>query len=380
MSLTRSSALALTSFTLVLAGCRTTSSADPEPAALKRTPLPTDAGVLVNQWYMKTADEVVHYVAEFGTRSRPGNIVFVLHGGWGAEHSYLIPAIRPLADEYTFVLYDQRGSLRSPVNPPAKVTFSALVDDLDQLRQRLGQSKITLMAHSMGNHLAYGYLRAHPDRVDKLILVGATVPAPFGDPRPPFLADVWPDFSDADAAAITARQTAYDNDVFARTLRIAADEGLIPYEAGSATPDTIKSFGLKNIITTDQQQTDWWRIQFTCINTFNGRNWRHMLGGQSFYSGAAGQAVLDDPDYQTATRDFWPTLKSFRGPIHVIIGTHDYVDLGPTMWPRLVAHVPSATLDTIPNAGHSIWMDEPTRFTRALRAALRSPPTPPSER
>lgn len=90
----------------------------PDAAAIRPSPLPVDAGIPVRQWYMKTADDVVHYVAEHGIESRPGNVVVVLHGGWGAEHSYLLPAVRPLGHEYKFVLYDQRGSLRSPVKPP----------------------------------------------------------------------------------------------------------------------------------------------------------------------------------------------------------------------------------------------------------------------
>ena len=120
--------------------------------------LPTDEGIPVNQWYMNTTDadgaKLTHYIAEYGVESKPGNTVIVLHGGWGAEHSYLVPAIKPLADEYRFVLYDQRGSLRSPAVPPAKITYDALVEDLDQLRQRLGLEKVTLKAHSMGNMLA----------------------------------------------------------------------------------------------------------------------------------------------------------------------------------------------------------------------------------
>ena len=54
----------------------------------------------------------------------------------------------------------------------------------------------------------------------------------------------------------------------------------------------------------------------------------------------------------------------------MIIGTHDYVDLGPTFWPKLVKALPNARLDTIQNAGHCIWMDEPEAFTRSLRSAL----------
>lgn len=357
---------------LGLFGCAAHKPGIPDAPAITSSPLPIEAGVPVRQWYMKTADGVVHYVAEHGIESSPGNVVVVLHGGWGAEHSYLLPAIRPLANECRFVLYDQRGSLRSPVRPPAKITYGGLVEDLEQLRQRLGLEKITIMAHSMGNHLAYGYLRAHPERVAGLILVGPTVPGPFGDERPGFLADVWPGFADTDAAALAARRAEYDKSVFTRTLRIAADEGLIPYEAGSATPDTVKSFRLKEVIKTDQQQTDWWRIQFTCVNTYNGRNWREMLGGQIFYSGDVAEAVLEDPEYKTACGEFWPALKAFDGPIRVMIGTHDYVDPGPTMWPRLVAHLPNAKLDTIPYAGHSIWMDEPDRFSRSLRSALRA--------
>lgn len=174
-------------------GCGTSRPAHAGPAGPNPTALPRDAGVPVYQWYMKTADDVVHYVAEYGVERVPGNVVVVLHGGWGAEHSYLLPVVRPLAHEYRFVLYDQRGSLRSPVRPPAQVSYGALIEDLEQLRQRLGLEKITLLAHSMGNHLAYGYLRAYPERVAGLILVGPTVPSAFGEQRPAFFSEVWPD-------------------------------------------------------------------------------------------------------------------------------------------------------------------------------------------
>jgi pimeloyl-ACP methyl ester carboxylesterase len=58
--------------------------------------------------------------------------------------------------------------------------------------------------------------------------------------------------------------------------------------------------------------------------------------------------------------------------VRVIIGTHDYVDLGPTLWPKVVERIPNAHLDTIQNAGHSIWMDEPEAFNRSLRSALEA--------
>lgn len=335
---------------------------------------PTEEGVPVRQWYMRTTDadgaKVQHYIAEYGTEAKPGNTVIVLHGGWGAEHSYLVPAIRPLADTYRFVLYDQRGSLRTPVNPPAKISYTALVEDLEQLRQRLGLEKITLMAHSMGNHLAYGYLRAHPERVAGLILVGAVTPAAFGDERPTFLDDVWPDFAETDAVANAERLKTFERDWQRRFGQVAVAEGLLPADWTTRHGFESDRELARRYSWTDRDRTMAWRITFTAVNTYSGRNWRHMLGGMVYYNEDVAGAVLNDPEYGKAIKEVWPALKAFRGPVRVIIGTHDYVDLGPTFWPKLVTKIPNARLETIPNAGHSIWMDEPAAFAQSLRTAL----------
>jgi pimeloyl-ACP methyl ester carboxylesterase len=328
----------------------------------------------------KDADgtKLQHYIAEYGVESKPGNTVIVLHGGWGGEHSYLVPAIKPLADEYRFVLYDQRGSLRSPAVPPAKITYDALVEDLDQLRQRLGLEKVTLMAHSMGNMLAYGYLRAHPERVAGLVLVGPAGPGhdvgTEESPRmvPLCVTDVWPDFSKADLDALVGRMEKWRREYNDRWARIAVAEGLIPADwaaQNAADPDPdLNALYIK----TDQQKTMSWRIIFTAVNTYSGSNWRETLGGMVFYNPAVAESIFAEPDYLSQVDAAWPALKAFEGPVRVIIGTHDYVDLGPTLWPRLVAAMPNARLDTIQNAGHSIWMDEPEQFTQSLHAALEA--------
>jgi pimeloyl-ACP methyl ester carboxylesterase len=344
------------------------------------TPLPTVDGVPVNQWYMNTLDadgaKLSHYIAEHGVESKPGNTVIVLHGGWGSEHSYLVPVIKPLADQYRFVLYDQRGSLRSPATPPAKITYANLIEDLEQLRQRLGLEKVTLMAHSMGNMLAYGYLRAHPERVAGLVLLGPVLPGhDNGTDEAPrmaglFVNDVWPGFGMADAMAAVERSRQWSRDSELRWARIAADEGLIPKDwAVHHPPETdpdLRALYLKTV----QQQTMGWRLIFTLVNTYSGRNWRETLGGMVFYNAAVAESIFAEPDYLSMVDATWPALKAFKGPVRVIIGTHDYCDFGPTFWPKLVTAIPNAHLDTIQNAGHSIWMDEPEAFQRSLRSAL----------
>ena len=134
---------------LMLSSCVDDRAVSAPKTATNTARWPTDEGVPFKQWYMRTQNtdgsQLAHYIVEYGVEAKPGQTVIVLHGGWGAEHSYLIPAIRPIADTHRFVLYDQRGSLRTPVSPPAKISYSALVEDLEQLRQRLGLDKVTLM-------------------------------------------------------------------------------------------------------------------------------------------------------------------------------------------------------------------------------------------
>jgi len=362
-------------------GCASMPTPSADSSAGRSTPLPTVNGVPVNQWYMRTTDadgaRMVHYIAEHGVESRPGSTVVVLHGGWGADHSTLVSAIAPLAHEHRFVLYDQRGSLRSPAVPPARITYANLIEDLEQLRQRLGLEKLTLMAHSMGSMLAYGYLHAHPDRVAGLILVGPVVPGHDNgteeQPRwaPLCVAEVWPDFSKDDALASLERSKQWSRNASDRWASIAADEGLIPKDWALHDPPDVDADQLRErYLKTDQEWTMGWRLMFTAINTHGGRNWRETLGGMVFYDPRVAESIFAEPDYLTMVDATWPALKAFKGPVRVIIGTHDYVDLGPTLWPKLVTALPDARLDVIQDAGHVIWMDEPEAFTRSLRSAI----------
>lgn len=93
-------------------------------------------------------------------------------------------------------------------------------------------------------------------------------------------------------------------------------------------------------------------------------------GGPGFYNEDVAAAVLQDPRFDEAVAEFWPALKAFKGPVRVIIGTDDYVDLGPTYWPRLITAMPDAQLEIVRNAGHYIGVEQPEAFTRALRTAL----------
>ncbi|RAW02102.1 alpha/beta fold hydrolase [Pseudochryseolinea flava] len=67
------------------------------------------------------------YVRTLGYGS---DTVVLLHGGWGGEHHTLLDAVRGLEDKFLFVLYDQRGSLRSPF-PDSLISFEHHIEDLE---------------------------------------------------------------------------------------------------------------------------------------------------------------------------------------------------------------------------------------------------------
>ncbi len=332
---------------------------------------PIDHAMASEQWYKVTDDAREQYVYEIGHAAAAGDTVIVLHGGWGAEHSYLLDALRPLGDTHRLVFYDQRGSLRSPA-PDSTITLQRLVADLDGLRQDLGVDRVTLLAHSMGNHLAYAYLAAHPEHVRGLVLVGAVLPTAFSmtGPDAAFLAGVWPG---ADTTAVQAAYTGALAGVEARVIRRMALEGLIPARFAEPAPDGDPELraalrGLESL--SDRDQTRAWRMKFTAVNTCDGSNWRDMQGGQVFYTGTVARQILTDPGYAAAVPTFWPALAAFAGPVRVVDGTCDYTDPGPTVWPHVVDDLHDGRLTVVDGAGHSLWMDKPAEFVAAARAAL----------
>jgi proline iminopeptidase len=315
------------------------------------------------QWYFWTDDGVQHYAFDTGTAAGPGDTVIVLHGGWGAEHSYLVRPLSALGDRYRLVFYDQRGSLRSPA-PDSTIRLPRLVDDLEHLRESLGVEQVTLVAHSMGGALAYAYLSRYPERVRGLVLLGAVHPAHFRQGPPiEFIREVWPE---ADSAALAEAQQTFFREYGERALVVMEEEGLVPDSLRGVPFDSLNLWPVLG----DRDRTRQWRITFTAVNSCNPRRWREMEGGMVYYSQNVPNQLLNDETYADMAEEFWPALRGFRGPVRVIVGTCDYVDLGPAIWPRIVEHLPDGALTVVDESGHAIWMDDPDGFEEAVRGAL----------
>jgi proline iminopeptidase len=100
-----------------------------------------------------------------------GEPIFILHGGPGLDHTYLLPQMDRLAEYFNLVYLDQRLCGKSDADvEPETITFETFVEDIDAVRTELGFERIHLMGHSWGGLVAMHYAIAHPQRLESLIL------------------------------------------------------------------------------------------------------------------------------------------------------------------------------------------------------------------
>ena len=107
-----------------------------------------------------------------------GTPAVMLSGGPGFTVDYMVPVGDFLPPNYRRIYFEQRGTGRSrpaKLNPES-MTLQTVVEDLEALRLHLKQDRLLLVGHSWGGMLAMAYAAAHPDRVDRLILVDSGGP------------------------------------------------------------------------------------------------------------------------------------------------------------------------------------------------------------
>jgi proline iminopeptidase len=107
-----------------------------------------------------------------------GTPAVLLSGGPGFRVDYMEPVGDFLPANYRRIFYEQRGTgrSRSANVAPESLTLKTGVEDLEALRVHLKQERLLLVGHSWGGMLAMAYAVAHPDRVDRLVLISSGGP------------------------------------------------------------------------------------------------------------------------------------------------------------------------------------------------------------
>jgi pimeloyl-ACP methyl ester carboxylesterase/DNA-binding CsgD family transcriptional regulator len=82
------------------------------------------------------------------------------------------PWLEPLARRHTYIRYDQRGCGLSDADVP-DLSLDAWVADLEAVADQLQLQRFPLLGMSQGGAVAVAYAVRHPERVSRLVLVGA---------------------------------------------------------------------------------------------------------------------------------------------------------------------------------------------------------------
>jgi proline iminopeptidase len=295
-----------------------------------------------NVWYLKTADGKANlYVTSVGQ----GPLVVFLHGGPGNDFNYFVDAIRSELDHHTIILYDQRGSLLSPV-PDGEIKdlkISTMVDDLDTLRKSLGKDKIAIIGHSWGSLLAMAYYSKFPEHVAGLLLIGTLPPS----------TPVNGSFQDL-VARLRDEMKSLRNRPEVSAARKAA--GLPADALNSSTELTPKQTRARNL------------IGDASVDLVHVDRWRQIRGSGVYYRREVDDAIGDSlEDYKY---DILPVLERHPVPIDVQQGDQDFADPAGKSWRGVKEKVGFVRITVIKDAGHYAWIDAPQEFAAALGASL----------
>jgi len=260
-----------------------------------------------------------------------GAPVVLLSGGPGLDVDYMKAMAEFLPASYQRVFLEQRGTGRSqlPAVTAETLTLRLVVEDLEALRVALKQERLFLVGHSWGGMLAMAYAAAHPDRVDRMILVGP------GGPTLEFLE--W--FDDN----ITARMRPEDiaaEEYWGEAARRGVDEDKVSLEIMKAkTPAYFfdRSKGLA------------FAAQFT-DGSLHAR---------------VNTLLMDDLVKQYDSR---PGLRQLKRPVLIVQGRQD--PIGDTTAEGIHDVIAGSQLRFISKTGHSPWLEKPEEFRRILAEFL----------
>jgi proline iminopeptidase len=269
------------------------------------------------------------------TETGSGPRLVCLPGGPGRAGAYL-EDLAGLTEERTVVLLDTRGTGHSELPAePSTMRFDRLADDVEALRQHLGEERLDLLGHSAGCLVAQAYAAAHPDRLRSLVLVTPSDRLQGG--KRGDVADIRASRSDepwyaeaAEAQAALADAPPVQQQALVRATR--------PFYYGRWDERT-----QAHAATADRQSSK-----------------RAELGF------GAGIDEVDVPDLLA-------TLSGLDVPVLVVGGDRDALT-GVESVRTVAAAFPSATSVVLPRAGHFPWVDEPEAFRTAVSSFLRRVP------
>jgi len=253
----------------------------------------------------------------FLTTEGDGTPIILFHGGLGLDHTYLKPYFDTLTDEYQVTYYDHRGNGRSlRLDDYSTMTFDAMIDDADAVREHLGHDKVIIIGHSYGGFIAQKYAIKYGQNLKGLVLID-TVPAFDYQPAP--------SGTDEQMAAIGA--------AFTRPM---------------------------------EDDADWKSIWSVAVQMYFKE-----------YDPAIGEPMDEATHYVAAAWNQanallgeYSTIEGLKGvdvPTLAMAGAHDFITPPEVGVNRIASLMPNATAKVFENSGHYPFIEEQDAFFVTLR-------------
>tara|TARA_R110002072_G_scaffold302967_1_gene490449 strand:+ start:3124 stop:3963 length:840 start_codon:yes stop_codon:yes gene_type:complete len=96
-------------------------------------------------------------------------VLIAVPGGPGFSHTFLKPALNPIADYFPLVYFDPRGTGKSDLRDPSCWNLEQLADDLANLISKLGIKNPYIYAHSAGVNVSALLIKKYPSLVKGLV-------------------------------------------------------------------------------------------------------------------------------------------------------------------------------------------------------------------
>ncbi len=243
-----------------------------------------------------------------------GPALVLLHAGI-ADRRMWTRAIPGLSGDFRIVAPDHRGFGDSPIGPGA---FSWTADLLG-LMDALGIERAHLVGVSMSAHVALDLAIAHPERVDRLVLVGGGLEG----------WDYAPEMTEADEVETRA------------------------FEAG------------------DFDTAAWSQVRFWLDGPDRSEDEVDPALRRLVYEMQLHAYEIDDPSAELSwlVPEYRPRLAEIKAPTLVLAGSLDRSDIR-RMAPVLAAEIPGARYAELPGVAHLPPLEDPDGFVAAVRPFL----------
>ncbi len=226
---------------------------------------------------------------------------------------------RAMAPDFRVYALDQRG--HGETGWADDYAAERMVEDVDAFARALRLDRFDLLGLSMGGRNAYGYAARHGETVKRLVIV-----------------DIGPEVPAAGGARI--RQGALANDLF----ETPEEAFVVARRANPRSPEAELRARVANGL----------------LLLGDGR-WTYRY-----------DKALRDPDRPRPQPDaaaHWAMLRAIAAPTLLVRGAASDI-LDEAVARRMAEEMPRCTLVTVPEAGHSIPLDNPQGFIDAVRPWL----------